>query len=674
MYRKLAPLVQAVVIAYCGCTSGHSEEINYKTQNITGNGGSLVSAEYNTARQGLYREVMFLREGCTGTIVAPYTVMTAAQCYKQRGDLVEYIDASIAGAEMGHRNPYLHPPYQPAWWTALNTQQQQNGGPQDDSPGQHDQALLFVPYYSPEFLAANGIEFPVIDPYEQDATYSYKLVGVGSTGGDYRDYMSTSFVPAVAGSITQVPRDGYLTRNALLPGQGTANPGDFGGPTLGSILYRGSSFGYYEGSRHLVGITHNQTDMAPLAYDAGDVVMTPNQRRTVRLNALWAQARIQDIDNDNLVGFCDPSPGLPTVPESSRCPEAVGAPKDINMSEHDIPLAALTCKPGYVADGYRGTASHVIDQLAVHCRAISCYHGGGPDCDSYWTDHFGGDGGSPFEATCNYGEVLIGLWGKDVPGVTLRQIGGLCAPYNNVRASNFDNSRYIGSLAGNNFGQLDVGEIFTRWCSTGLALSGFQARSTSLDFVTGLQPVCMDLTAHTDYLGGQGGQQVTLSCPVGYVATGTLQNETSGGTVNGFGIVCSPRYKVESGLRVERHEQLVIHGSAWNYPSWIPIPAMRERRDQVHMPPQTYESSCSVVGNGSFAMSGMVVDTSGMVDSIRFLHCTSTINAQAGVAISVSSNGDPGRHIKCPASHPFVKGMTARTGWLLDGIALDCTS
>jgi len=640
-----------------------------------GNGGAPVARENTEARQGQYREVMYLRSGCTGTVVAPYTVMSASHCFSGRaGDEVSYNDSGTAVADVGYRNPYIYYPYVPAWWDALNTQQQQNGGRMDDWPAQHDQALLFVPAYTPEFLRSNGIEPAAINPYEQDIIYQYHLVGVGSTGGQFRDSISTSFLPATANSITQEPRDGYLTRSSLMPWQGTATGGDSGGPTLGSSQYQASTTEYFEGPRHMVGTTQNQFDMAPLAHDPGIFEMTPNQRHTVRLNTLWAQARIDDIDNDNLVGFCDPSPGTPTAAESSRCPDAVGAPKDIRTTDRDIPLAALTCKPGYVADGYRGGAGYVIDRLAVRCRALSCYDGGGADCDAYWTDHFGGDGGSPFEATCSDGEVLIGLWGKEVPNVELRQFSGLCTPYVNVRVSSYIGSHYVGTIAGNDFGRMDVGDTVYRWCSSGLALSGFQARSTNLNLVTGLQPVCMDLSARTAYVGGHGGQQVSLSCPKDYVATGTLQNETEAGTVNGFGLVCSPRYRVTDGLPLDPSQQVVIHGTAWNYALWSPLPAMQEPRQQVHMPQGTYERTCNVFGN-TFGLSGLVVEASSLIDRISYLHCTNAANNNERVYAPVRpGEGNSGYYLRCPAGQPWVKGMTARTGWLLDGLALECTS
>jgi hypothetical protein len=175
------------------------------------------------------------------------------------------------------------------------------GGRQDDWPAQHDQIILFVPGLTPQFLRDNRITPVDVDPYR--GAQNFTLVGVGSTGGVTRDFMAQKYVNATPSTITQSPRDGYLSTDHTTANHANSNPGDSGGPSIGSFFYNWIDNSQVEYQKYMVGTVQNgdamgwaaagPRDLAPLAYDPG-ITMTANQRLTVRLNSLWVQARMDE--------------------------------------------------------------------------------------------------------------------------------------------------------------------------------------------------------------------------------------------------------------------------------------------------------------------------------------------------------------------------------------------
>ncbi|HEU4536051.1 MAG TPA: trypsin-like serine protease, partial [Polyangiaceae bacterium] len=148
---------------------------------------------------------------CTGTVIAPYAVLTANHCFPNTANLgkVAWDGAGLTfDVAAFHRNPYLQERHRPAWWKALSTNPQ-------DWPAQHDQQVLFVPGLTPEVLRQRGLR--PIDVAAKGGAPSFALVGVGSTGGASRDYVAQRYVAATPNSFASPP-DGYLSTDVATAG------------------------------------------------------------------------------------------------------------------------------------------------------------------------------------------------------------------------------------------------------------------------------------------------------------------------------------------------------------------------------------------------------------------------------------------------------------------------
>lgn len=547
------------------------DDIASTAQAVHANAGSSVTpARERNDFAGRYPEVMYAVPGggCTGTVIAPYAVLTAAHCGEQQWSVNWEGPAAYQGIAAVHLNPYLRGPYVPSWWASLNAQQKAApGGRQDDWPAQHDHEILFVPSLTPQFLRDHGITPAAIDPYATASATDYTLVGVGSTGGGYRDSIARSFVAATAGTITRSPRDGYLSANTSAVNVGNADPGDSGGPTMASRRYTWIDGSTIDVGHVVVGTTQNPSDMAPLAYNPG-ITMTSNQLLTVRINALWASARADDADGDGLPSACDANPAAASTADN-LCPDALGGPR--GAATVNVQVGQLTCRPGYAAVGMRGRSGDLIDRLAVQCRALSCFENNGAGCANnpiyeYWTDEFGGTGGGAWDIRCPNGQLMVGVDASDNTSTgLLHSIGPRCATYGDVVAA--APAPTTVSRAGN----VSLGNFARRDCSPGKVLSGFQARSSDARYVTGVQPVCSsELVGIPRYLGGQGGGDQVLRCPVDYHAIGTVQNADAG-AINSFGLLRGPR--ALRGDQTPASQIVVARGGYWHYPMWRGVPA-----------------------------------------------------------------------------------------------------
>lgn len=637
-------------------------------------GSSPSKIRENNRLTGRYPEVMYIKDfrsdgmyNCTGTVVAPYAVLTAHHCIGENSQTqVDWWGDVTFPVARVFRNPYLYAQYVPAWWTALNKAQKAvPGGRQDDWPAQHDQVILFVPNLTPEFLRDNRITPAAIRP--TSGASNFNVVGVGSTGGEFRDWIATKFVTAVANSITVSRRDGYLSRDLGAANFGNVDPGDSGGPSLGSFFHAWTGGTTYESGRYIVGTTQNngESGLSPLAYDPG-IAMTVNQKLTVRVNALWAQARMDDPDGDGLPSLCDLEPTVENISNGNRCPAAIGGPSGVLTAQ--LPTAQLTCKPGYLAVGLRGRSGDLIDRLAVQCRALSCFDGSSNTCAGnstyeYWTDEFGGDGGGPFTRSCPSGKVLVGVDAKhDMFGGLIHSIAPRCATYTNALAS-VGAVDYQGPLAGHPTN----GAAALRDCPAGEVLVGFQARSHVTNFLTGLQPICSaDPVRYRWYTGGQGGGDTALTCPTGQRAIGTVQNTHPDNAINAFGLLCAPNGM--TGASAPDSQITVVHGGFWHYGAGLQAPAAAEPRTSVHLPPNAIYHRCQGY------LLGVQARHDGIVWSIDSMRCSegSTANSYTVKPVNIGNQTMGFARVQsCPDLRP-VDGLFIRSGWLTNGFALHC--
>ena len=649
-------------LAAVGCVAEslelEDETLESESFEISSGGSATVSSEPASPTAGLYPEVMHTTStigGCTGIVLGPYAVLTARHCVD--GGQPWRIEWASEIHTVANRfdNPYLDEPYRLPWWTTENDKQIADGGRTTDWPAMHDHALYFVPSLTPEVLATYGMTPPMLRP--KRVVSQYEIVG-GRTVGT-RQFAPVGFVNATPGCIfnCQGPRDGYQTLDRSF---GVSEGGDSGSPVYGyKDFFFGPNLTRYR-VKHLVSTTQNQVDRAPVAYTAN---MTVNQRETVRVNSLWLQSRRDDIDGDGIPAACDSDPGS-GVGSTNYCPAPVGIPRGADTAGN--PSGALTCDPGYVAVGVRGRAGALIDRLGLKCAALSCFSGAA-GCDTYWTDEFGGSGGSAFERTCSAGSVLVGVNAREendnaqdpaerITGLTFR-----CQDFSSVAAGSSSNSSFLASVGGAAF---FPGVNTGSYCGPFEVLTGFEARTNDLRVVTGLAPICSDQAAgYLAYKGGAGGHAEAPTCPEGTVAIGTTQRADKG-VVGYVGLLCADRDIVAAG-QAPKSGDITFVGPEGND---LPARSVSYPRFAQSLPANMITKWCPI----GRAIHRLTLRSGALVDRIESMSCKQVSGtASASVSILVGGTGGTQTTSQCPTG-TFVDGLYTRTGALVDGLALHC--
>lgn len=640
-----------------------------------------ITQENISINVGAYRETMDVG-GCTGTVIGPHAVLTAAHC--KASGAAGTVSWPASGVSFSHtdtfRNPYQGSAWWPTWWRTLNQEQIDEGIRYDDWPAGHDQAILFVPGLDEAFIGqrVRANDWRPATLAARAGVESFVIVG-NSPGGGVRELAAVEFDPATPNDISSFNdgagcssnRDGLFSIDPSV----TTDPGDSGGPVLGSLLHSWGG-GTIEGPRHVVSVNSNACpDVAPAAYDI-DVSLTANQSFTVRLNDLWLRAVASDADGDLIPYECDGDPSSPTG-STNACPAPLGGPSNAR-----VPRALLACEPGYVATGIKGTHGWLIDKLAVECTPIPCLERTDLACgDSYWTDHFAGDSAASstttFTRECGAGKVLDGLRGRHDAGSLVRELTLVCHDYAPIRSSGSRVGRAELAAVGNSNGTLGLGAAYSeKACAAGSVLVGFEARSDqssgddTLRWITGLQPVCRDVSRLQAYHGGLGGDPHELACPEGFVAVGTTQNTTSNGSLAGmFGMLCAEKSKVSIGKTLADGDLVIAHTSFTTNSSTF-YPAMVEKYTtfKARQPAGMETHRCSA----GFAVDRMGYRAGALVDQITSFRCR-----QPGTALTESyyfytgGNGGTARSATC-APGDFFDGMVAQSMWSLDGLAPRC--
>jgi hypothetical protein len=678
--RSLTPILTALIATGCGNEAPGVEssvaEIEDVAQPITPNSGSTTSPTIEAnSTSTTYREVMWVSAGlnCTGTVIGPYAVLSAAHC--GAGFSIQWTNAQL-DVETSFDNPYLQhstaPVFTPDWWIALNNAQKAAGGRQDDWPAQHDHNVHFVPALTPTFLHNNNIRPALVGPPGGVGTTNFRIVGVASIpGAGSRAHMAAGFRPTNASNgITVDPRDGYLARNTA-PNFGHGDGGDSGGPTFWLDEQPWLNGTTYMARRAIVATlqtTGQGAATSPLAYNPG-ISMTPNQLLTARLNSLWISARADDADTDGVPYDCDVNPAISDEFDNHFCPPPVGGPNGVDTA--NVPIGLLECKPGYVPAGLSGRFGDLIDQLSMRCMAYSCFDRPETCGDFYVTDAFGGSGGGALGQACANDSVLFGAHGK-ASDTHIFSVGSKCAPMSWLRQNS---SRARGTdLAG--MGNGNGGFAYDVDCAARGAgqrdswLKGFQARTTDKRFVTGLHPVCdEDRHRAAPYVGGSGGGMTFQKCPVGQVAIGTIQRNQDG-LINVFGILCGAQAAVGTGFAVPDHLITLVRTSFAHYQAGFVNSHAVERYSSRHVPSGTTRANCSP----GYAMTGVSIKYTDRLTHVTSITCKDIRQGGAStqtVSVNVGGNVGTSASSTCPFGG-LVNGLYARSGWLVDGVAMSC--
>jgi hypothetical protein len=585
-------------------------------------GSTIAKASESNALTGQFPQVMFVNNSCTGEVIAPYTILTAAHCNGGNDTIITWA-AGGGGSGVGFNNPYFAAPFEPAWVVALN-----------EYPGMHDQAILFASFLTPQFMAANQLTPLKIDPNFWPGQFT--VVGVGSTDGGkgtFRESVPEQWVPVNANSSVY-PEDGYLVCDNTTANFGSVDHGDSGGPHIGQKFQTwtdGSTF-VYDSAIFATSVLAG-CESAPLAHNSG-VTETSNQSSTVRLNSLWLRARADDADGDGLPNECDSDPANATG-SVNLCPPPLGAP--VGAATASSPTAQLQCPFGTMPVGLKGQYGASIQRMGVECEELECFSG--TACSGLRTvsDMFGPPTGSAFETACPEGERMVGLSGTS-DSAKLYSLTAHCL----TSSGTIHNASTVGVTTS--------GTAFSFNC-TNNKFTGVQARSTNLTSVTGLQALCGPTT--NQYLVGPGPTQNPMRCPPGQVAVG-IGYAVPGTVVQMSGLICAEQAAVAAGQALVLSKLTVLR-SGFEAGDWFP-PSV-EPHSSLHVPTGWTEKYCPT---GS-AMSGLSVgwDTTSfpgvpVVSGFQQMQCQD-IRTSTGAASLVNINvGSVGNAQYVMNSAPFV--------------------
>ena len=649
---------------------------------------------------GVFPEVL-RTTGCTGTLIAPRAILSAAHCSADNPDVGWPDNTSEAFSQISTTtlgSPYFRKKF------SINHDSDQVRG------HVHDLEVHFVSdsnttkemdsqYINKHFRMSNPKRnypvdgrVPLVDPTEPVSPDLQRAVAVrgGPTDTARREFIDFLYDSSYHGANgQQYAMDRYDYQG-----------GDSGGPTILSETVSASwasSYSTIEYNRR-VGSVHKGTDNGigidnPLSTNAifndNSYTLNNDQEEAARINQQWVRAVASDADGDGWPALCDTDPSAASSTHN-RCTPRLGS------WDKKEPRGMLKCAPGFAMTGLRGRASDVIDKLAVRCTPTTCLQENRSSCaEEYWTEHFAGEGGNDsdsddgdgggtkFSETCSNGYAITDIAGHDDSDM-LYSIRARCYEYTPLTQNTWNYGQELGPF-GNDYGNLSQGtDTGYEWCDYE-AMRGFEARSKldgdqTLSWLTGLQPICNSKDSEESQYYGNGSTSWMgkRSCPRGMIGVGFAgaKDQSDTDDLGLVGLLCMKKSRVANGESPQDSELMIAHGdykvNGVRYPYMTEKYSKFEQRHGLgsDLKVQKCASGEAVIKARFYR------DTSDdQLTWLRYFECDDgggSWNDKNLYTLDAGSGGDAAKWLQCDDKNHAVRSLVMDDDSGTNGVALRC--
>jgi len=444
---------------------------------------------------------------CTGTLLAPYALLTTRAC---RGSLGKHREERFVlwkGKKLAIQNDFTNPfsvslnyygtlnlpfprgkrgrdrtsrPFAPRWLLKTTGVHRHRAS---QVPKMHGLHLFFVPELTPEFIEKQGLRIVHLD--------AFALLRLQQLKTPHKVSDSVT-IPLGTGQKAPILRQlskehqakGFLSlANRSKKTSSSNNPGH-GSPVLGQLWdIRTKQFCE---TNLLMGLLQKDKKLIPTAYHPNARVdNAPITVDATRRNHLWLLAQMQDLDNDGITKLCDPNPLQANQADQSQCPPIVGKPQ--GSVTQGFPKGLLLCKSGDYVAGFRGRYSYYgLIHMALLCRPKRCLQGQKKCPTEYWTDAYGADP-RPSASRVQYKTRVARCRSKQALSKIHFEIASDEIFYAKAFCSDFGTAKHLRSLPP--IGRL-TGKLHIRTCPKGEHIIGIVAHNRTFRRISSMQLIC----------------------------------------------------------------------------------------------------------------------------------------------------------------------------------------
>ncbi len=198
----------------------------------------------------------------------------------------------------------------------------------------------------------------------------------------------------------------------------------------------------------------------------------------------------------------------------------------------------------------------------------------------------------------------------------------------------------------------------------------------------------------SNWAGGTGGERKEQSCPKDYVVIGVVGNTYVGdksnpGAVGNFGLICAPysdepernrgNWYVITGGSIDTQKGIGAWKGSFNKLMKSSLVKVNSQSNLSGSLMLNQEQAFQACKPGDF-LTGVGVDSSNIINRIRFLYCSSPNGSKYRTGLSrhigerVTTNVQT--KVKCPTTtnHSVITSIKMNSGWLTDGFKFGCQS